>query len=295
MARELNTRRMYENCIKKHFAHLDNVRIGEITHSHFQEAINRQLEHPRTCQIIYITFNQVCRSAERDRLISPQSLKTICADISLPKYKSSPKRPLTALEKDIIFSADLDTRKSAFLFLLYFCGLRKGEALALTPSDFDWKRKELTINKVIVFDKEKSVDKEYPKSDNGVRVVPMPDALIQKIEPFVRFSSGKIFKNTSGAPLTKTGYDKMWKSIINSLNVAAGWDGKSDKPIQGLTAHIFRHNYCTELCYKVPEISTKMIAKLLGDDESMVLKVYSHIQEEKERPAEVIQSIFKSM
>ncbi len=54
------------------------------------------------------------------------------------------------------------------------------------------------------------------------------------------------------------------------------------KPIQGLTAHIFRHDYCTQLCYQVPRISTKMIAKMLGDTEKMVLDVYSHIDEEKE-------------
>ena len=35
--------------------------------------------------------------------------------------------------------------------------------------------------------------------------------------------------------------------------------------ITGLTAHIFRHNYCSNLCYKVPEISIKKIAQLMGD------------------------------
>lgn len=36
-----------------------------------------------------------------------------------------------------------------------------------------------------------------------------------------------------------------------------------------------------KLCYLVPEISTKKIAKLLGDNEKMVLEVYSHIVEER--------------
>ena len=58
--------------------------------------------------------------------------------------------------------------------------------------------------------------------------------------------------------------------------------------IHGLTAHIFRHNYCTELCYQVPAISTKKIAQLLGDDEKMVLEVYSHVVEKKENTEEVI-------
>ena len=57
---------------------------------------------------------------------------------------------------------------------------------------------------------------------------------------------------------------------------------RGEPPIVGLTPHIFRHNYCTELCYQVPMISTKKIAKLMGDTEKMVLDVYSHIIEEKE-------------
>lgn len=41
----------------------------------------------------------------------------------------------------------------------------------------------------------------------------------------------------------------------------------------------------------VPEISTKMIAKLIGDTEKMVLEVYSHIVEEKENTRDVIDKI----
>ena len=49
-----------------------------------------------------------------------------------------------------------------------------------------------------------------------------------------------------------------------------------------MTAHMCRHNYCTRLCYEIPKISTKKIAELMGDTELMVLKVYSHILDEKE-------------
>lgn len=53
----------------------------------------------------------------------------------------------------------------------------------------------------------------------------------------------------------------------------------------GLTAHIFRHNYCTMLCYQIPKISIKRIAQLLGDKEKMVLEVYNHVVMEKEDAA----------
>ncbi len=92
-------------------------------------------------------------------------------------------------------------------------------------------------------------------------------------------------------------YRRMWDSIVTALNVAAGYNpnakkNRGEKPITGLTAHIFRHNFCTELCYQIPAISTKMIARLLGDDERMVLDVYSHILAEKENVAETLNKAF---
>lgn len=60
--------------------------------------------------------------------------------------------------------------------------------------------------------------------------------------------------------------------------------------ITGLTAHIFRHNYCSNLCYKVPEISIKKIAQLTGDTEKVVIDVYNHIIDEKEDVSEVVES-----
>lgn len=291
-AREYNTRYMYENCIETHLSHLD-IPLADIRHSHFQEAINLQMEHPRTCEVIKVTFKQVIKAAERDRLLPQNSVRDICEDITLPKYKKPERRPLTQLETESFYKLELDDRKMAYVSILFYCGLRKAEALALTKEDFDFDAKTLSVSKVIIFVKEQTMDKEYPKSDNGNRTVPMPPELIERIEPFVSSSEGKLFKNTNGNQLTKSGYTKMWNSIIVALNKAAGWPGKGEKPIQGLTAHIFRHNYCTLLCYKVPLISTKKIAALLGDDERMVLEVYSHIIEEKEQIDEVISSIFK--
>ena len=42
-----------------------------------------------------------------------------------------------------------------------------------------------------------------------------------------------------------------------------------EKQITDLTAHVFGHNCCTELCCQIPKISTKMAAQLLGDNETL--------------------------
>ena len=83
--------------------------------------------------------------------------------------------------------------------------------------------------------------------------------------------------------------DKMWESIVKKINLAAGGT-EHVRAVTGLTAHVFRHNYCTQLCYQIPKISIKKIAQLLGDTEKMVMEVYNHIIEEQENPSEAIEN-----
>lgn len=294
--KELNTRRMYEGVINKYFNSINCLLIVDIRHSHLQQIINENIDHPKTCKNIKQTFGQIIKSAVRDRYLPKSAYEDIMSDISLPKYQKPHKRALTALEKEALSKADLSERKRAFVSILYYCGLRRGEALALMTDDFDFTKKTVSISKVIVFDNNKPVLKPYPKSDNGIRVVPLPDESLQYIQPFVECSVGYLFKIHGKAMMTEIGYRRMWESILTQMNIAVGYDpqkkDRSLRPIKDLTAHVFRHNYCTELCYKVPAISTKMIAKLMGDTEKVVLEVYSHIVDEKENVSGVVNSIF---
>lgn len=295
--KEKNTKQMYDGIIRRHFAALADLPLDSVRQSHIQQIINENHEHPRTCQQILLTFKQVVKMAVKDNYLPHRAIEMLCEDISLPNYQKPEKRPLTASEKDALKKSDFcgkTPRKQAFISLLYYTGIRRGEALALTPFDFDWKKKTVSINKVVIFDKNKGLPelKDYPKSANGIRTIPLPDAAIDKIKPFVlSCEGGFLFHGINSDMMTLSAYTRMWKSIIVELNSALGYNYQKklqteEKPIQGLTAHIFRHNYCTELCYQIPKISTKKIAQLLGDTEKMVLDVYSHIKEDKEEVGE---------
>ena len=292
-AKEKNTQAMYRNVIKVHLAFLALTPITEIRHSHFQQAVNNQLDHPRTCQNIDITFKQVIKAAIRDRLLPKSAYEDICGDISLPRYQKSEKRPLTDTEKEAVKKVELDAKKNAFLKTLYYCGVRRGEALALSRFDFDFKENKLSITKCLIFVGGIPEIKPYPKSHNGIRKIPIPSEMVSSVREFVESSDGGcLFRTKDRSMMTESSFKAMWGSIITSLNVAVGYNpwakNRGEPPIRDLTPHVFRHNYCTELCYRVPEISTKMIARLLGDNEKMVLNVYSHIVEEKENVMDVV-------
>lgn len=296
-SKEINTQRMYKTCVYKYLTPLDSVKLAEIKHSHFQAIINQNMDHPKTCKNIKLAFTQIIKSAVRDRFLPHSAIENLTMDISLPKYSKPLKRPLTALEKQCMFDAALDDRKRAFITLLYYCGLRRGEVLALTPSDFNFQDNTVSISKVIVFNNNTPEIKPYPKSDNGIRSVPLHKDAVAVLKDYVGKCKGYLFTGLKTPLMTETAYKRMWDSIITAMNVAAGYNPQAkknriEKPIQGLTAHVFRHNYCSQLCYQIPKISTKKIAQLMGDTEQVVLNVYSHIMDEKEDVMEAINAAF---
>lgn len=296
-SKEINTQRMYKTCVYKYLIPLDNIRLVDIKHSHFQTIINQNMEHPKTCKNIKLTFSQIIKSAVRDRYLPHSAIEELTTDISLPKYQKPRKRALTQSERQAMTDADLDERKRAFITILYYCGLRRGEALALTADDFDFDKNTVSISKVIIFNNNTPELKPYPKSDNGIRSVPLHKDAVAILKPYVDNCKGYLFKGQEKPLMTETAYKRMWESIITSMNIAAGYNpqakkNRGEKPIQGLTAHIFRHNYCTQLCYQIPKISTKKIAQLMGDTEKVVLGVYSHMLDEQENVSDAINSAF---
>ena len=67
---------------------------------------------------------------------------------------------------------------------------------------------------------------------------------------------------------------------MRQLNAAVATDDDPE-PIQGLTGHIFRHNYATMLYYS--GISEIKAVELMGHaDGKMIREIYAHLQEERE-------------
>lgn len=289
--REDNTIAMYNNVIEKHIVPtLDGIKLQDIRRTHFQLVINAAADKPRTCQQIALTFRQVIKSAMRDKYLPGTAYEDICEGVDIPKYMPKEKRALYPEEIAAIKKADFTSMQRCFVYIIYGCGLRRGEVLGLNKNlHVDLKNGTLKVNTSIRFLKNDPGHKD-PKSCNGFRQVPMPDFLTSYLKEYIPTLDGVsdyLIHKQDGSAMTKSAYDNMWESIILKLNAAAGGTDNL-KVIYGLTAHTFRHNYCTSLCYQVPAISIKKIAQLMGDTEMMVLKVYNHVKEEKENVEKVV-------
>ena len=278
--KEINTRKMYDNIIDVHFRQLSGLRLDAVSRIHLQLILNSVT--PSIGRQVYITFRQIIRSAVHDKYITPAAMEDIFSGIDCPRPEKKEKRPLTDAEKQAVFAADLAPMDRAFLWIIYGCGLRREEALALTVFDIDLRRANLAVKRALCFDGNNPYIKGT-KSLNGARNVPIPSFLADYLRGYIKGISGTyLFYTASGSMITLSSYRRMWERIKKAISVETGERCT-------LTAHILRHNYCTSLCYQIPTVSIKRIAQLLGDTERMVIEVYNHVILQKEDAAGAVE------
>lgn len=286
-----NTKAMYSNIIEKHFAAIELVKLQDIDRIHINILLDNADGKKRTQQQIQMTFKQVLKLAVHDHLFPANVMEEIFSNMQNVRYKSKENRVLTEYENKAVFKASFNEQDRIFVYLIYGCGLRREEALALTVFDINTKKKEVNINKAHEFVKDKPQVKD-PKTANGFRTVPIPSKVFPAIENHVSLCRKKgrtyLFVMRNGKPITKSSYDKMWARILKAMQ-----DVTEDKIVK-LTAHVFRHNYCSNLCYQIPTISINKIAQLMGDSKKVVLEVYEHMILEKENAPEAVDKAFGS-
>lgn len=80
----------------------------------------------------------------------------------------------------------MDKPVSFYAFeMLYWCGIRLGELLALTPEDFDFQNRKLRINKSYQRIKGQDVITE-PETKKSNRTIEMPDFLCEEMQDYLR-------------------------------------------------------------------------------------------------------------
>lgn len=272
-----NTQRIYANIINNHLnPAIGDMSFAEIKRSDLQKVINNTIDRPSTCRHIKLTLKQIYADAIDEGII----MKNPCKNLVIPNIYIKEKRALNDIEKRTILNVDFEPMEKMFVYIIYGCGLRKGEALALEVSDFI--NGYVCVNKNIAF----SFGKPYitnPKSRSSVRKVPTPVFVVDFLKNYKE--NGKLF-TIDGEYLTDIQYTKMWKNIVKKINEQTNCS-------KDLTAHVFRHNYATMLYYS--NISIKMAAKLLGHSNiDMIMKVYAHLDEKRENINQKINDVFSA-
>jgi len=283
------TYRMYDQTLNKYGKDMFNRSIGSITRQEIQQIINDNAQRPRTCQKIKIAFNLVFKKAVIDGVIS----RNPCYALDLPRYASEERRPLTDTEKILIKAADLTEKQRCFLLIAQYYGLRKSEIIALRRESFDWKNNLLIVNHSTEFIHEKPREKDCKNHEN--RTLKMLPAHAEAIKAYIATvpedSEPHIFRCEDRSDwMDESSFRRMWAAIIEKLNECAT-EMDLPKP-QGLTCHILRHEFCTNLYYM--GIDLREAQKLTGHKTLSVLsEIYVHLDNAKRDPRDKMTAYYE--
>ena len=170
--------------------------------------------------------------------------------IKPPKGPAGTHRAITEEERQAILSVQHRMRLPVLLML--YCGLRRGEVLAVTRSDF--KGDSVTISRAVSFVGNQPIVSE-PKTAASVRTVPVPKFILDSLPEAGYITGGE-------RPMTEQAFSCAWKSYTKAI-------GYSIRP------HDLRHSYCTWLRDCGIDIHQAII--WMGHaDEKMILRIYDH-------------------
>ena len=232
---------------------------------------------------------------------SPTYLRTIQNQLSAifnhaVKYYELPKNPCMATKKmgkakagEMLFwtkeeylkfsKAIIDKPMAYYAFqLLYWTGIRCGELLALTRSDFDLENRKLRISKTFQIVKGKEMITS-PKTEKSNRIIDLPEFLCAEMQDY--FDS--IYKLDSNGRL----FDVTKSYLDHEMD-----RGSKAAGVKRIRIHDLRHSSCAlliDLGY-----SPVQIAERLGHESITITERYAHLYPSVQRNmAEKLNEVFK--
>ncbi len=285
----ITTRTMYKTILDKHLLpELSAYKLKDLKAHHIQAIVNRLAESGKaesTLKKIKLTAVQILKVAMDNDVI----YRNVFAAIKVPSKTPARRRPLTDEEARLVTDTYTGHRMGVPALLLLYCGLRRGELVALTWGDVSIKNKTVTVNKAAVFNGNTTLV-QNPKTESGTRTIPLPDSIFEAVKAARRAAqSTMVCPAADGKIMSQIALKRAWESYLHYINIKAGGrDASRTCPklsvIDNLTPHMFRHTYATIL-YNAG-VDVKSAQRFMGHaDINVTLKIYTHLSAQKEQEA----------
>jgi len=270
-----STRQSYATTINKHILPvLGDKALRAVTVMDLQQLLNSKAD---TCAAIigniFSTLEAVFNLAYSQGMIDRNPV----VGLVKPSKAKESRRALTDAETAAVLAVADEDPNGLLLKLLYYTGMRLGEACGLQWQDVDFKKQIIHVVRKVDF---KAGELGDPKTDNSVRDIPMPEDLRDALLPLRGFGTAFVFPAPDGSFWRNTQLNRLWKSLMQKVYDADNTI-EAKEGISILTAHYFRHNYASVL-YNAG-IDVLSAQKFLGHASAKTtLEIYSHLAKEKE-------------
>ena len=285
----------YKGIIKGKLQPLAEMRVRDLRPMHLQVIINEMAKNgyaQKSMQMVKQTASQVLDLAMQNDLV----YRNVFEKIKVPHVDAEERQPITEEQRELILNTWEGHRMGVPALIMLYCGLRRGEMLALLWTDIDFKAKTLSVSKAADMPTNATTVKK-PKTKAGTRIVPIPDAIMPALLRARREAISMYVCPAmhTGDIMSAQAYTEAWSSYMHYLNLCAGGRDKvrtknengkvcfipAVQAMEPFTAHQLRHSYATML-YDA-DVDVKTAQKLLGHaDFSVTMKIYTHLSTEKE-------------
>ena len=207
-----------------------------------------------------------------------------------PKADRTTRRALTAQETAAVLEVIDTSADGLLLAILYYTGLRRGEALGLRWSDIDFSARTLRVERDIdyVTGKVGTV-----KTHTSVRTVPVPDELMALLNKDRQVGNGYLIRAPkTGGYWPQSTFVRHWRSIQTAL-LSAAPSIENDGTGSILTPHYLRHNYASILYRSGVDVLSAQ--QYLGHaDPTTTMRIYTHLADETQlKDAEKVRRAFQ--
>lgn len=274
-----------------------NFNLRAITAMQLQDFVNGYAGKSATkITMICATLKGIFESACADRII----IENPMAHIRKPKpTPPEEKIALTVEQRERIEAECRSNPRAIYLALMYYLGLRPGEARGLQWGDIDWQKNTVHIQRDIDYKDGGKVGKV--KTQKSKRIVPLPDGLRAILSGLRGMPDLFIVRGENGGTLSKTSAERLWVELMYNCDMVEPAENvyyrASDirskwRPI--ITPHAIRHNYAT-MCWEAG-LDPYTTMRLMGHASiKTTMDIYTHLNDRQmDRIAEKVEIIFDS-
>lgn len=184
--------------------------------------------------------------------------------IERPKLKKALPKTLSVTDVDKLLDIELKTpfdyRNKAMLELMYGCGLRVSELVALEINDIDM------TNCLIRIVGKGNKEREIPIGEYSIYY--LMEYLKVREKLLKKKSCTKLFLNNHGNGMTRQGFFKNLKVILKEKGLS-----------EVVSPHTLRHSFATHLINRGADL--RSIQEMLGHADISTTKIYTRISDEK--------------
>ena len=270
----------YNTLLKLHILPvLKNQDITQLKKKDFQIFLNKFAgQGESNVKKLRMTLMQIIDYAMENEYMPEKRIK-----LNLPNMKPIEKREILSEEQiKLLVKAQKEYSPAWGFVVMVATGLRPCEIYHIKYTDIDFEKKLISV--------------KISKTDNGIRVVPLPQYVVDLILEDKRRLNEKgihpeyVFHQSTNplSPHTATTLNMNWNTTLNTIDKINGAKLYRNKIVEStipnrdkLTPYNLRHTYCTMLndCGIGDYFKKRLMGHTLKD--SITDSVYTHSSEEK--------------